>query len=40
MEAELHALYGRRIDLVEKAAVVNPFRRRHIMNNHQVLYAA
>ncbi|HEX2204933.1 MAG TPA: nucleotidyltransferase family protein [Longimicrobium sp.] len=40
MEEELEELFGRRVDLVEKAAVVNPFVRHHIRNHHRVLYAA
>ena len=40
MEDELRQLYGRPIDLVEKSSVTNPFRRHHILRNHQVLYAA
>ncbi|WP_349260559.1 nucleotidyltransferase family protein [Longimicrobium sp.] len=40
MEDELQAAFGRRIDLVEKARVENPFIRRHVLHNHQVLHAA
>jgi len=40
MIEELKELFGREVDLVEKAAVRNPFRRRHIMNNRWVVYAA
>lgn len=40
MMEELQSIFGREIDLVEKDAVRNPFRRRHIMNNHEVVYAA
>jgi predicted nucleotidyltransferase len=40
MEDELQTLLGRDVDLVEKSSVVNPYRRRHIMANHQVVYAA
>lgn len=40
MEEELHALLGRDVDLVEKSSVVNPYRRRHILASHQVVYAA
>lgn len=36
----LKNVFGREIDLVEKGAVRNPFRRHHIMNNHEVVYAA
>ena len=40
MEDELRAIFGREIDLVQKDAVVNPYRRRHIMADQQVVYAA
>ena len=38
---ELSALFlGRRIDLVEKPLITNPFRRHAILAAHQVVYAA
>ena len=37
---ELAALFGRKVDLVEKKNVTNPFRRHHILSNKQVIYAA
>ena len=40
MEQELAAMFGRPVDLVEKDAVTNPFRRRHILETHRVVYAA
>jgi hypothetical protein len=40
MEQELEAIFGRHVDLVEKDAVRNPFRRRDILKTHQVVYAA
>jgi predicted nucleotidyltransferase len=40
MEEELAALVGRRVDLVEKAALRNPFRRHEILSTHRVVYAA
>lgn len=40
MMEDLKKIFGREIDLVEKDAVKNPFRRHHIMNNHEVVYAA
>jgi hypothetical protein len=40
MEDELAATLGRKVDLVEKSRVENPFIRRHILHHHQVLYAA
>jgi predicted nucleotidyltransferase len=39
-EDELKELFGRKVDLVEKSAVRNPFRRHHILNNREVIYAA
>lgn len=41
MEDELRAMVGGRdVDLVEKAMVVNPFRRKHILEHQRVMYAA
>ena len=40
MQEELETLLGRKVDLVEKEAVRNPFRRREILKSHQVVYAA
>ena len=40
MREELQNLFGRTVDLVEKEALRNPFRRHEILNNHKVLYAA
>lgn len=40
MEDELRAIFGRRIDLVERRLVDNPFRRHHILTHRQVVYAA
>ena len=37
---ELKTIFGREVDLVEKTAIVNPFRRRHILDTHEVVYAA
>jgi predicted nucleotidyltransferase len=39
-EGELAAIFGRKVDLVERKAVRNPFRRHHILSHHEVLYAA
>jgi predicted nucleotidyltransferase len=38
-EEELKQIFGREVDLVEKKAIRNPFRRHHILNNHEVIYA-
>jgi uncharacterized protein len=40
MIEELEALFGRRVDLVRKELVVNPYRRRHILQHQEILYAA
>lgn len=39
-QEELKHIFGREVDLVEKKAIRNPFRRRHILSNHEVIYAA
>ena len=38
-EEELRQIFGREVDLVEKKAIENPFRRHHILSNHEVIYA-
>jgi uncharacterized protein len=35
---ELEDLFGRKVDLVEKKTLVNPFRRHSILKTKQVLY--
>lgn len=40
IEDELQRLFGRRVDLVEKRALKNPFRRFDILTTRQVVYAA
>lgn len=40
MEDELGAAFGRKVDLVEKSRIENPFIRRHVLHHNQVLYAA
>ncbi len=40
LKIELEACFGRAVDLVEKSTVRNPFRRRKILANNRVLYAA
>jgi uncharacterized protein len=40
MTDELKQVFGREVDLVEKDAIRNPFRRQSILKNHQVIYAA
>ncbi|MBN2563300.1 MAG: nucleotidyltransferase family protein [Phycisphaerae bacterium] len=40
MKEELEGMFGREVDLVEKKALRNPFRRRSILNSYEVIYAA
>ena len=40
MTDELKAIFGRKVDLVEKEGLRNPFRRRSILNARKVIYAA
>ncbi|MBX3444105.1 MAG: nucleotidyltransferase domain-containing protein [Planctomyces sp.] len=40
MQDELGSLLGRRVDLVEREGLRNPFRRERILNTRQVIYAA
>jgi uncharacterized protein len=40
MEEELETVFGRKVDLVEKAGIRNPFRRHAILKSLEVIYAA
>ena len=40
MQDELRETFGRDVDLVEKKALKNPFRRHHILSNYEVIHAA
>ena len=40
MKDELKAMFGREIDIVEKEAIRNPYRRRVMLTDKEVLYAA
>jgi uncharacterized protein len=40
MIEELKKIFGREVDLVEKEALRNPYRRYSILSNREVLYAA
>lgn len=40
MTEELRRIFGRDVDLIEKDAVRNPFRRHRINSSAEVLYAA
>jgi len=39
-EEELKEILGREVDLVEKKTIRNPFRRQHVLENHEVIYAS
>ena len=40
IKEELEARYGRKVDLVEKEALRNPWRRHEILTTRKVIYAA
>jgi predicted nucleotidyltransferase len=40
MRDELEALFGRRVDVVSRASLRNPFRRHEILRTRRVLHAA
>ena len=40
MKEELQTIFAREVDIVEKGAIRNPFRRQSIMTHREVLYAA
>jgi predicted nucleotidyltransferase len=40
MQDELARIFGREVDLVEKDAIRNPFRRHNILTTKEVVYAA
>lgn len=40
MQEELKGIWGREIDLVEKEALRNPFRKHEILNHREIVYAA
>ncbi len=39
MQEELKAIFGHEVELVEREGLRNPFRRREILRNLQVVYA-
>lgn len=39
MQIELEAIYGRPVDVIEKASLRNPYRREEILRTAQVVYA-
>ncbi len=40
MIEELKTIFGRKVDLVEKGALRNPFHRHSILSNKEIIYAA
>jgi len=40
MQDELAEIFGREVDLIEKDAIRNPFRRHNILTTKEVVYAA
>jgi len=38
MQEELKAIFGREVDLVERDGLRNPFRRRSILSNMEIVY--
>jgi predicted nucleotidyltransferase len=40
IQEELATLFGRRVDLIEQAALRNPYRRAAILESRQLVYAA
>ena len=40
MQTDFEHTFGRAVDIVEKKALRNPFRRHSILSDHQVIYAA
>lgn len=38
IEDELSSMVGRKVDLVEKEGLRNPFRRQHILSGRKVIY--
>ena len=39
MQDQLRQLFGRDVDLLEKAALRNPFRKKSILDNRKIMYA-
>jgi predicted nucleotidyltransferase len=40
MQDELERFFGRKVDLVSKGAIRNPWRRKSILTSYRVIYAA
>jgi predicted nucleotidyltransferase len=37
---DVESIFGRKVDLVEKKALRNPYRRQAILADHRVVYAS
>ena len=40
MQDELHEIFGRPVDLVEREGLRNPFRKRNILSSREIIYAS
>ena len=40
MQDELKSVFHREVDIIEKKALRNPYRKQEILNNHRVVYEA
>ncbi len=40
MQEQLEKMFGRKVDLVEKEALRNPYRRHSILNGREIFYVA
>jgi predicted nucleotidyltransferase len=40
MQEELQRIFRREVDIVEREALINPFRRKAILSNYEVIYAS
>lgn len=40
MVIELESMFGRKVDLVEKEALSNPYRKKAILDHREIVYAA
>jgi uncharacterized protein len=40
MRDELAGIFGRKVDLAEKSTLRNPFRRKEILANHEIIYVS
>lgn len=39
MTEQLETIFGRRVDLVERRSVVNPYRRHHILTTRRIIHS-